>query len=135
MISPASAAMLHPEWAGVVQMRERMKTLAVVAFATGAINAVALREVLYNLPLLLAFDVLRQALALAKREGQFRSQRTGLGDLMDASQTSLAWIDWPTLRAGVRRRNEIAHDGKLFDSAQCLSDIDLVENQLKAWGL
>ena len=43
-----------------------MKTLVVVTFATGAITGPALAGVVYNLPLLLAFDVLQQTLAKAR---------------------------------------------------------------------
>jgi len=135
MFSPASVAKLQSEWNGVVKMRERMKTMAVVAFGSGAINAVALQGVLYNLPLLLAFDVLKQALVCAKNEGKFCCKGTGLGALMKASRDSLDWISWTKVHDGVGRRDMVAHDGELFSADQCLSDIELVENQLKAWGV
>jgi hypothetical protein len=91
--------------------------------------------VVYNLPLLLAFDVLKQALLSARDEGQFACRRSQLGDLMDSAKSRLNWIDWDYLREGVRRRNEVAHDGKLFPAEQCLKDIAGVESQLVAWGM
>jgi len=54
---------------------------------------------------------------------------------MDCAKDSLRWIDWQEMRNGVRRRNEIAHDGVLFGSIECLKDIDQVEAQLSDWNL
>lgn len=54
---------------------------------------------------------------------------------MVAAKTALPWIDWQTIRDGVHRRNEIAHDGKLYDSQTCISEIETVEKQLTEWGI
>ena len=54
---------------------------------------------------------------------------------MECARDTLDWIDWKSLREGVRRRNQVAHDGELFDSTQCLQDIANVEAQLVAWGI
>lgn len=137
-LAPTAIEHLQSEWAGVVKMQKRMKTLVVVTFAGGALTAPALRKVLYNLPLLLAFDVLKQTLARANEQYAFLSSRRRqptLGALMEAAKERLTWCDWSGLRDGVERRNEVAHDGKLFDGEQCLSDIANVERQLVAWGL
>ena len=112
-----------------------MKTLVVVTFATGAITGPALAGVVYNLPLLLAFDALQQTLAKARDEKLFQCSRNQLGNLMESSKSCLPWNDWSALRDGVRRRNEVAHDGQLFDAKQCLLDISNVEAQLHAWGI
>ena len=135
IVNTSSIPDLQVEWDGVIQMRERMKSLVVVTFANGAITAPALAKVVYNLPLLLAFDVLKQALQQAKLDGRFSCPRDQLGVLMDHAKPTLPWIDWDRLREGVRRRNGVAHDGKLFDSHQCLQDIANVEAQLTAWGI
>ena len=115
---------LQSEWAGVVHMLNRMKTLVTVTFATGGITGNALGNVVYNLPLLLAFDVLKQSLVQARNEGLIVDSRNQLGALMDSGQEALQWIDWDGLRGGVRRRNEVAHDGKLFDSQQCIQSVE-----------
>lgn len=134
VLSPTTVEELRSAWTGVVQMRERMKTIVVVTFAGGALTGSTLRDVAYNLPLLLAFDVLKQALAEAANEKLFVcSPRATLGKLMDSGKDSLSWIDWENLREGVRRRNAVAHDGVLVDGKQCLQDIDSVEAQLFAW--
>ena len=126
---------LKLEWAGVAKMRERMRTLVVVTFATGAITGPALASVLYNLPLLLAFDVLQQTLAKARDQNFFPCSRDQLGVLMECAKDCLPWNDWPGLRDGVRRRNQVAHDGQLFSAEQCLLDVANIENQLVSWAV
>ena len=133
ILSPTAVAELRSEWTGVVKMRDRMKTVVIVTFAGGALTGSALRNIVYNLPLLLAFDVLKQALAKAIDEDLFECSKSSLGALMKCGKRSLPWIDWDTLKKGVGRRNEVAHDGKLFDGKQCLQDIASVEAQLLAW--
>ncbi len=135
IVSTAASAVLSSEWTGVIRMCDRMKLLVIATFAGGAITGTALRNVVYNLPLLLALDVLKQALVQARDEKLFACSRTQLGDLMESARDSLPWIDWKGLREGVRRRNEVAHDGKLVDSEQCIQDIASVEAQLVAWGV
>ena len=130
--NPTTLKKLQSEWAGVVKMRERMKLLAIATFAGGAITAPALAKVLYNLPMLLAFDVLKNVLKAARDEGMVVWPT---GKLMDSAKTALTWNDWGKLHAGVRRRNEIAHDGILFDSSECLKDIANVQEQLVAWAI
>jgi hypothetical protein len=134
MIADATTIVsLQSEWLGVVKMRERMQHLVTATFAGAGFTAPALAKVVYNLPLLLAFDVLRQVLLAARDEKAFVCSSDQLGTLMDRSKSDIPWIDWDELRAGVRRRNEVAHDGKLFKSDQCIRDIANVENQLVAW--
>jgi hypothetical protein len=136
MITDAETlANLRSQWQGVVRMLDRMKLLCVATFAYGSFTAPALAKVLYNLPLLLAFDVLRQVLIAARDEGVFSCRGSTLGSLMDGGQAAIPWIDWDELRAGVKRRNNVAHDGELFEGGQCLQDIGNVEKQLAAWGI
>ena|SRR5688572_4924512 len=134
MLSDATTfADLRLEWDGVEQMQKRMQTLCVVTFASGGITAHGLAKVVYNMPLLLAFSVLGETLLAIRREGHFTGKRDHVGPLMDDAKTSLTWLDWQSLRDGVKRRNQVAHDGVLFESKQCLEDIDLVRKQLAAW--
>ena len=134
MITNADAlTQVQSEWAGVRRMRDRMKLLLMATFAGGAFTAPALSTVVYNLPLLLAFDVLNQVLMQLRDEGQFSCSRNQLGPLVDASKIPLPWLDWQAVRDGVRRRNEVAHDGVLLDSTVCLSEISRIEQQLVAW--
>jgi hypothetical protein len=133
---PAVRAELASEWDGVVRMRERMQTLVTGTFAFGAgITAPGVASVVYNLPLLLAFDVLRQVLLAARDQGLFSCRSNHVGPLMDAGERAIPWLEWAELRAGVRRRNEVAHDGKLLSSVECIADIDRVKRQLAEWGV
>src|SRR5688572_27270139 len=113
--NPDTLIALQSEWDGVIKMRDRLKLLLMTTFTGGAMTAPALANVVYNLPVLLAYDVLSQVLLAGRDEGVFASPRTQLGHLMDSAKDAVSWINWDNLRAGVRRRNEIAHDGKLFD--------------------
>lgn len=135
IVNSSSLEALQVEWAGAVRMRERMKLLVTATFAGGAFTAPTLANVIYNLPLLLAFDVLKQVLLQAREDGRFTCSRGQLGPLMDSAKVALPWIDWESLREGVRRRNEVAHDGELFESTQCLQDIANIEAQLVAWNV
>ncbi len=132
-LSPEAVAELQEEWAGVVKMRDQMKTVVTVTFAGGALTGTRLRSIIFNLPLLLAFDVLKQTLAKAKAEKLFKCKGDSLGALMDCAGQTLEWTNWKKMDEAKDRRNEIAHDGALFDQKQCLKDIDSIENQLSAW--
>jgi hypothetical protein len=116
-------AKLAEEWQGVVRMRERLR------------NQGAAADALYNLPLLLAFDVLRSALRAIKKEGRFSSDGNGLRALMKAAEKVLPWVDYKALRKGAKRRNAVARDGELHPAATCQHDIDNVAAQLRAWGV
>ena len=129
----SSLATLQSEWAGAIQMRERMRHLAVSTFAFNALTSPAFGDILYNLPFRLAFDVLKQVLLKAREEGLFTSKGYQLGDLMDSAKASLSWNNWQALREAVRRRNEVVHGGRLFGDEQCLHDMVDVEAQLVAW--
>jgi hypothetical protein len=92
-------------------------------------------DVLYNLPLVLAFDVLTNVLLFAKDEGLFYSSGKELGDLLDGARTTLTWLDWQYLRDGVKSRKEVIQRAKLYGDLQCLLYIARIEGQLVAWGI
>lgn len=126
---------LQAEWQGAIRMRERIQQLVISTFAFDPTTSPAFGNVLYNLPFLLAFDVLKHVLLEAKEDGQFTGSGHRLSELMDSAKSSLPWIDWRRLKEAVKRRNEAAHDGKLVGDAQCLQDIADIEVQLLAWGV
>lgn len=132
---PRDLRRLQAEWVGVQRMRDRMKLLLAATFTGGAYTAPALGGVVYNLPLLLAFDVLGQVLTVLRDQGSFVCRSGHLGPLVDAAKPGLTWVDWQKIRDGVRRRNEVAHDGILHDAKSCNADIEAVSNQLVAWGV
>jgi hypothetical protein len=134
--NPHSRAVLQAEWQGVVRMRERMDHLVVSTFAFDPITSPIFANIFYNLPLLLAVDVLKQVLLqMNKEEGVTTSSPRELDDLMETAKASIPWLDWPCLREAVRRRNQVTHDGKLFGDVQCQQDIADIKAQLIAWGV
>jgi len=135
IVNPNSLATLQAEWNGAVRMRDRVRHLVISTFAFDAKKSPAFGDLLYNLPFLLAFDVLKQVLLQAKEDGQFTSSQPQLSDLIDGAKNSLQWIDWQCLREAVKRRNEVTHDGKLLGDVQCLQDIADIEAQLVVWGI
>jgi len=116
-------------------MRQRIRNLVVSTFAFDAIQSPTFGDVLYNLPLILAFNVLAQALLLAKDEGLISSSGTQLEDLMDGAKTAISWLDWHYLRDGIQLRNEVSQNSKLFGDLLCLRYIAHIEEQLIAWGI
>jgi hypothetical protein len=135
IVNSIALATLQSEWQGVVRMRERVRHLVVSTFAFDSAQSPVFGDVLYNLPLVLAFDVLTNLLLRAKDEGLFTSSGNQLGDLMDSGKTAFSWLDWHGLRDAVKRRNEVAQSGKLFGDLQCLLYIARIEDQLIAWGI
>jgi hypothetical protein len=129
----AELARLKAGWAGFSAMRERMGILVAGTFVGGAFTAPALAGVVYNLPLLLAYDVLADVLRASRKQGDFRCKSAFLGPMMKASRNELDWVDWDVLRNGVDLRNAVAHDGALHDAGTCATAMDAVQRQLEAW--
>jgi hypothetical protein len=133
--NPSTLGTLQTEWDGVIRMRERMRHLVVSTFALNTLTSPVFGDILYNLPFLLAFDVLKQVLLSAREDGHFNNTGYQLDDLMDSARSSLPWIDWEYLREAVGRQNEVAREGKLYGDVECLQDIAHLEAQLAAWGV
>src|ERR1043165_2834591 len=134
LLNPSALSTLQSEWQGVVRMRERIRHLVVSTFAFDSTQSPTFGDVLYNLPLVLAFDVLTKTLLFARDEHKFSGSSSQLDELMDAAKAALSWLDWQYLREGVKRRNEIAQNAKLYGDLQCLLYIARIEDQLSAWG-
>jgi hypothetical protein len=126
---------LRSDWQGVVRMRERVRHLVVSTFAFDCSQSPTFADVLYNLPLVLAFDVLTKVLLIARDEGRFASSSYQLDELMDSAKTAFSWLDWQYLRDAAKRRNEIAQSAKFYGDLQCLLHIAKIEDQLRAWGI
>ena len=135
IVNPSALSTLQSEWQGVVRMRERVRHLVVSTFAFDSTQSPTFGDVLYNLPLVLAFNVLTQTLLFARDERKFIGSGSQLDDLMDAARTAVSWLDWQYLREGVKRRNAITQNAKLYGDLQCLLYIARIEDQLGAWGI
>jgi hypothetical protein len=132
LITDATAlSAIRSEWSAVVKVRDRMRKL--MAGPVGSIADGTLHSVVYNLPLLLAFDVLEKVLRALKKQRQVPGSSEQLGDLMDVFQGDPSWLEWSVLRDGERRRHAITHAGELFSGVECIADIAAVEEQLAVW--
>src|SRR5262249_55943252 len=97
----------------------------------------------YNLPLVLAYAVLEDALRALWRQGAFKVfDRSGnphpdpkLWAMMSASTTSLRWQGYKFVNKGRVARNDVAHQAKLKTKEDCLGYIDAIETELKAWSV
>ena len=122
------------DWDGVGKMFERMRKLVVGSFVGGGLpTSPGLAKVVYNLPVLLAFDVLKDVVQSVRDEGKLVWPPKS--KFWDAAQSALPWNDWNELKAVRDRRNEIAHDGKLFGCSECSKDIAYIQEQLVAWSI
>ena len=133
---PTALAEVEQEWAGVEALRT---TLKVSAFASvGAIGGsfpFKLANAAHNLPFIHAYAVLNDALKILADEGRFSCKGIFLGELLKQSEKALPWQDFPSIKAGVSRRNDVAHHGILLDRSDCWKYIDVVKRELVAWGI
>ena len=90
-----------------------------------------------NLPFVLAFAVLDQVLADLVDQGTFlcKGTRPLLGVKMAASEHVLPWKDYTLVEAGKNARNDMAHRAILLSDKECLSCIEAIVVELKAWGV
>jgi len=89
----------------------------------------------YNLPLVLAYAVLDEVLDALIAQGVFSCKSWMLGAKMAASKAALPWQNYALVDQGKTARNDLAHEAKLADKAQCLKFVDAIELELKAWGV
>jgi hypothetical protein len=54
---------------------------------------------------------------------------------MAASANLLPWRDYALVDTGKTARNDLAHEAKLVDKANCFRFIDAIEAELKAWNV
>jgi hypothetical protein len=90
----------------------------------------------YNLPFFLAFAVLDRVLAELIEQGTIRCSGRKpfqLGTKMGASKGVVQWQDYDRIDKGKAARNDLAHNARLISKAECLSYIQAIEAELKAW--
>lgn len=100
---------------------------------SGQIINVSTPEDFYNLPFLLAYGVLEQAL---KKLIEHKPEKDKpLSWRMEISKNHLTWQNYAVVDAGRIARNDLAHEAKLLGQAECFAYIDVIEVELKAWGV
>lgn len=123
-------------WAGVEVLRERLQRSAFSSqCVTGGRFPFALANAAHNLPFIHAFAVLNDVLEQLASEGHFDCKSHYLGALLTSSETALPWRNFTLIKAGVNRRNDVAHRGQLLERGDCWRYIDAIKEELSAWGL
>lgn len=100
---------------------------------SGAIINESTQEDFYNVPFLLAYGVLEQA--LTKLIEHKPEKNKTLFCRMETSKNHLTWQNYAVVDAGRIARNDLAHKAKLLGQAECFAYIDAIEAELKAWGV
>ena len=123
------------EWAGVDALRSKLKVSAFASAGIGGRFPFALADAANNLPFMHAFGVLNDILLTLRDEGHFECKSNFLGALLAASETSVPWTDFATIKKGVGRRNDVAHRADLLGRGECWEYVDAIKAELSSWGV
>jgi hypothetical protein len=132
---PNVRAGIQAEWRGAIELRARVQRSLLGAFAQGGSSAIFAADAAHNLPMIHGFGVLNNVLLAFRDQGRFSCKGFTLGPLMDASRTNIPWLDFDNMKAAVRRRNEVAHDGVLLPRGECWTHLDAISAQLTSWSI
>jgi hypothetical protein len=89
----------------------------------------------YNLPLVLAYCALDDALRQLHIEGVFSCTRDTLSGRMKASRANLNWENYPLVDEGRCARNKLAHEAVLHSKWVCFKFINDNEDEFRNWAL
>jgi hypothetical protein len=107
--------------------------------ASGGMGAVMINETpideFYNLPFMLAYSVLEDAIDFLDVSGKIAKAGWKLGPRMEVAKTVLTWIDFALVDDGREKRNDLAHEAKLLPRKDCIHYIEAIGAELKAWRL
>ena len=120
-------------WSAVNKLMDRVHSCWVNP-GGGIINETRPTES-YNLPLVLSYAVLDEALSILRDQGVFNCNDWQLDKKMKASKDKLPWVNYNLIDEGKRARNKLAHRAELLSEAECRKYVSAVEAELKAWGL
>jgi len=126
---------LRDSWAGVRQLRDKVKACLLGSFAQGASFAIHIADITHNLPFIQAFSVLNDVLLQLRDEGHFECSSIFLGALIESSKNRIPWTNFELVREGVDRRNGVAHHGDIVPRGDCWKYIDAIEVELVAWNV
>ena len=123
--------------ADIIQQWETVHTLSQRVHRTAMAGTVMINETPldehFNLPFVLAFAVLDQALNELIAQRIFSCTRWELGAKMLASKGSVVWTNYSLVDQGKMARNKLAHEAKLISKADALRFIRAIEDELRAW--
>lgn len=126
---------IRRSWNGVEALRRQLQRSAAISTVAGGMFPHALADAAHNLPFIHACAVLNEALIQLAREGRISCSGISLGDLVKAGAKRLRWKNLEVIRSGIRKRNAVAHRGKLLPRADCWTYVDAIERELRGWGI
>jgi hypothetical protein len=133
---PKALAEIRRSWKGVEALREQLQ---VSAFASvgfiGDVFPHKLSDAAQNLPFIHAHAVLNDTLRQLAVEGAISCRSIFLGKLLFAARKKFPWQNFGLIRAGVRKRNAVAHRGRLVARGECWKHIEAISQELRAWGI
>jgi hypothetical protein len=136
MIRDATAlSEARKNWAGVEALGVRLQVSAFASMGIlGGAFPFRLLDAACNLPYIHAWSILNDVLLQLAIEGHFCYRSKSIKHLVKASQPpALPWQNYAFIKAGVPRRNRVAHRGELLDREKCQQYIDAIKAELQAW--
>ena len=127
-------AEIRRSWDGVEALREKLQVSAFAAAGVFGMFPFVLSNAAHNLPFMHAYAVLNDVLEKLAKEGHFECKGRELGRLLEKSKNALPW-DYPSIEDGKKRRDGVAHYGKLLERGDCWKFVDVVKKELVAWNV
>lgn len=124
---------IRRSWTGAESLRGRVQRALLGSFAQGATFAIFVADAAHNLPFVHGYAVLNNVLLQLAREGRFECNSIFLGKLLAESEKRLPWVNFPLVKEGADRRNDVAHHGEVIPRADCWRYMDAIKEQLVAW--
>jgi hypothetical protein len=133
---PNALEEIRRSWRGVEALRGQLQLSAFASVGViGGSFPHKLADAAHNLPFIHAHGVLNDTLRQLAVEGVISCPSIFLGKLVGAASRKLPWQDLKLIRAGIRKRNTVAHKAKLLPRGECWRHVDAIGRELKAWGI
>jgi hypothetical protein len=127
---------IRRSWQGVEALRGQLQRSAFASVGLiGGVFPHKLSDAAHNLPFIHAHGILNDTLRQLAVEGTISCSSIFLGKLVSAAKRKLPWQDLNLIRAGVKKRNAVAHNGQLLSRRDCWKHVDATGQELKAWGV
>ena len=126
---------IKASWNGVIALREKFKGAIAGSISMGGTFAIYVADAVHNLPFIHACSVLNYTLLQLTKEGHLKCNGIFLGKLVKDSKKDLRWNNYDLILELVKKRNDIAHQGKILKRGDCWRYIDAIENQLISWNI
>ena len=124
---------VQKEWTVVSDLRDRIKVNLFAGFGLFGHFSHFLADCANNLPFLHACSVLNEALLQVRDEGVFQCKTRTLGNLVEAAQHQISWVNYSAVTKMVEKRNDLAHRAALLPRVDCWGYLDVIEAELRSW--